>query len=129
MHDDESNSQTDDDDDSLDSAKESDSENDLVSEGAGTADHSDHSFDGGSDDESGEEEEEFDEEAYMRQLEDEAFERELRKLTMDAMEKGKNLSRKQVAEFMPSGSHFGIANNKKKTLSYLDRREGLERVC
>jgi regulator of nonsense transcripts 2 len=50
-------------------------------------------------------EEEFDEEAYMRQLEDEAFERELRRLTMDALEKGKAVSRGgKVADVMPSGS-------------------------
>lgn len=52
------------------------------------------------------EEEEFDEEEYMRQLEEEAFERELRRVTMDALEKGKNLSRKQVADYMPVGSQI-----------------------
>jgi len=51
-----------------------------------------------------EEEEEFDEEAYMRQLEEEAFERELRRVTIEALEKGKNTSRKLVAENMVSGS-------------------------
>ena len=51
-----------------------------------------------------EEEEEFDEEAYMRQLEEEAFERELRRATMEALEKGKNASRKLVAGDMISGS-------------------------
>jgi regulator of nonsense transcripts 2 len=49
-------------------------------------------------------EEEFDEEAYMMQLEEEAFERELRMLTMEAIEKGKNTSRKQVGDSMISGS-------------------------
>lgn len=50
-------------------------------------------------------EEEFDEEAYMQQLEAEAFERELRRLTMDALEKGKATSRGgKVADSMPSGS-------------------------
>ena len=53
-----------------------------------------------------EDEEEFDEEAYMRQLEEEAFERELRRVTMDALEKGKNVSRKQVADYMPSGTQI-----------------------
>jgi regulator of nonsense transcripts 2 len=57
-------------------------------------------------------EEEFDEEAYMRRLEDEAFERELRRVTMDALEKGKNVSRKQIAEYMPSGSNLGIIKKK-----------------
>lgn len=50
-------------------------------------------------------EEEFDEEAYMQQLEAEAFERELRRLTMDALEKGKATSRGgKVADTMPTGS-------------------------
>lgn len=53
-----------------------------------------------------EEEEEFDEEAYMRQLEEDAFERELRKVTMAALEKGKSVARKQVADNMPSGSQI-----------------------
>jgi regulator of nonsense transcripts 2 len=56
------------------------------------------------------EEEEIDEEAYIRQLEEEAFERELRRLTMDALEKGKNTARTsaggKVADNMPSGSQF-----------------------
>lgn len=52
-----------------------------------------------------EEEEEFDAEVHMRQLEEEAFERELRLMTMDALEKGKSASRKLVADYMPSGSH------------------------
>ena len=59
--------------------------------------------DGGSD---AEDEDEFDEEAHMQQLEEEAFERELRRLTMDALEKGKNVSRKIVADYMPSGSQI-----------------------
>jgi regulator of nonsense transcripts 2 len=54
----------------------------------------------------GEDEEEFDEEAYMRKLEEEAFERELRRMTLDALERGKNASRKLVADSMPSGSQI-----------------------
>ena len=50
------------------------------------------------------------EEENMRKLEDEAFERELRKLTMDALEKGKTTARTmttaKVSESMPSGSQF-----------------------
>jgi regulator of nonsense transcripts 2 len=53
-----------------------------------------------------EDDEEFDEEAYMLQLEEEAFERELRMLTMEAIEKGKNASRKQVGDSMISGSQI-----------------------
>ena len=57
-----------------------------------------------------EEEEEIDEKEYMRQLEEEAFERELRRLTMEALEKGKNAARTatggKVADIMPSGSQF-----------------------
>lgn len=71
-----------------------------------------------SDDDSDEDEEdeevEFDEEAYMQQMEEEAFERELRRLTMDALEKGKSASRKLVGETMISGSH-GI---KKKSVEH-----------
>lgn len=58
------------------------------------------------------EEEEFDEEAYMRQLEEEDFERELRRMTLDAIERGKNTSKKLVADIMPSGSQI----SKKKGL-------------
>lgn len=54
-----------------------------------------------------EEEEEFDEDAYVRQLEEEAFEVELRRITMDALEKGKTTSRSgKVSEYMPTGSQF-----------------------
>ena len=64
----------------------------------------------GEDDSEGEfdenEEDEFDEEAYMQQLELEAFERELRRITMDALEKGKSASRKQVGDTMISGSQI-----------------------
>jgi regulator of nonsense transcripts 2 len=55
-------------------------------------------------------EEEFDEEAYMKQLEEEAFEHELRRMTKEALEKGKNTARAgalgKVADNMPSGSQF-----------------------
>lgn len=47
---------------------------------------------------------------YMRKIEDEAFERELRKLTLDALEKGKNTARTlataKVSDAMPSASQF-----------------------
>lgn len=69
-----------------------------------------HDFDEDFEEDAGSEEEEFDEEAYMRQLEEEEFERELRRLTMDALEKGKNTARTavggKVADAMPSGSQF-----------------------
>jgi len=49
-------------------------------------------------------------EAYMRKLEDEAFERELRKLTMEALEKGKHSARTmtsaKVSDTMPSAAQF-----------------------
>ncbi|KAG7341944.1 MIF4G domain containing protein [Nitzschia inconspicua] len=52
-------------------------------------------------------EDEFDEDAYMQQLEAEAFEAELRRLTMDALEKGKSgLRGGQVSDSMPTGSQF-----------------------
>ena len=50
------------------------------------------------------------EEDYSRKLEDEAFERELRKITMDALERGKNTARTvasaKVSDTMPSASQF-----------------------
>jgi regulator of nonsense transcripts 2 len=123
--DDESNSQFDDDNDSMLSGGGRDSdgehvEGDLVSEEGGTAERSAHSFDedegsAASDDDNpmeDDEEVEFDEEAYMQQLEEEAFERELRKITLEALEKGKNVSRKQVAEYMPSGNQLGVHKRK-----------------
>jgi regulator of nonsense transcripts 2 len=52
-------------------------------------------------------ESDFDEAAYMQQLEAEAFEAELRRLTMDALEKGKSgLRGGQVSDSMPTGSQF-----------------------
>jgi len=59
-------------------------------------------------DEDDDDEEEFDEEAYLAQLEAEAFERELRRVTKEALEKGKVAARStaagKVAESMPMGS-------------------------
>jgi regulator of nonsense transcripts 2 len=58
---------------------------------------------------------------YMRKLEDEAFEKELRKLTMDALERGKNTARtavsSKVSDNMPSASQFA---GKKGLLQYAD---------
>lgn len=55
-------------------------------------------------------EEEFDEAIYMRKLEDEAFDQELRRLTIEAIEKGKNTARTsastKVSDTMPSASQF-----------------------
>jgi len=51
------------------------------------------------------------EEAHMRQMEDDAFERELRRLTMDALEKGKVTSRSaggKVSDNMPVASQLII---------------------
>ena len=52
--------------------------------------------------------ESMDEDTYMKQLEEEDFERELRRVTMDALEKGKNSaqSRGKVADSMITGSQF-----------------------
>lgn len=52
--------------------------------------------------------ESIDEGAYMKQLEEEAFERELRRVTMEALDKGKNSaqSRGKVADNMITGSQF-----------------------
>ena len=75
-------------------------EDDAESEASGDDDEEDE------DDDYEDDEEEFDEEAYMLQLEEEAFERELRILTMEAIEKGKVTSRKQVDDSMISGSQI-----------------------
>eukprot|EP00593_Proboscia_inermis_P011267 CAMPEP_0171306202 /NCGR_PEP_ID=MMETSP0816-20121228/16161_1 /TAXON_ID=420281 /ORGANISM="Proboscia inermis, Strain CCAP1064/1" /LENGTH=456 /DNA_ID=CAMNT_0011787623 /DNA_START=832 /DNA_END=2202 /DNA_ORIENTATION=+ len=86
-------------------------------------DHDDVSMsDGSEDDDSGASEEEIDDEeeldeaaiqeAYIRQLEQEAFERELRKLTMDALEKGKVAARTgtggKLADTMVHATHFVV---------------------
>jgi regulator of nonsense transcripts 2 len=77
---------------------------------SGGSDEDDDSDDDDDDDDSEDDdasEEEFDEQAYMQQLEAEAFERELRRLTMDALEKGKATTRGgKVADNMPTGSQF-----------------------
>lgn len=96
--------------------KDSDDDSISVEEGDnedGSQDAEDSSVEGDESDEDSEEsddedsEEEFDEEAYTRQLEDEAFEAELRRLTMDALEKGKSASRGgKVSDNMVSGSQF-----------------------
>jgi len=79
----------------------------------GSRDHEESSAEGDESDEDSEEsddedsDEEFDEDAYMKQLEEEAFEAELRRLTMDALEKGKSTSRGgKVSDNMVSGSQF-----------------------
>jgi IS5 family transposase len=73
-----------------------------------------------SDDESVRDRDEEDEitaqEEYMRQMEDEAFEREIRMLTMEAIEKGKVSARttaiSKVSDSMPAASQF---NRKKQS--------------
>jgi regulator of nonsense transcripts 2 len=95
-----------------------DSDEDSISDDEGqnedgSRDNEDSSLEGEESDDDSEEsddedsEEEFDEEAYMKQLEEEAFEAELRRLTMDALEKGKSTSRGgKVSDSMVSGSQF-----------------------
>jgi len=93
--------------DSGDEAMDDEEEEEDLS---GESDDDEDSEEEDSDDDSMEDddsEEEFDEQAYMQQLEDEAFERELRRLTMDALEKGKATTRGgKVADTMPTGSQF-----------------------
>jgi regulator of nonsense transcripts 2 len=73
-------------------------------------DESDDSNESETDDEDRSDEDEFDEEAYIKQMEEEAFERELRRVTMEALEKGKVAARSatggKVADTMPSGSQI-----------------------
>lgn len=84
---------------------EEDSENNKLDEDRST----DEDDDGGETEseevtENKDDEDEYGDEAHLRRLEEEAFERELRRVTMDALEKGKSASRKLVADYMPSGS-------------------------
>jgi regulator of nonsense transcripts 2 len=77
------------------------------SQATGTVDGEDSDDDSSSDSDEDGSDEEFDQEAYMRQLEAEAFEAELRRLTMEALDKGKANSRTgKVSDTMPSGSQF-----------------------
>mmetsp|Transcript_36545 Transcript_36545/g.41100 ORF Transcript_36545/g.41100 Transcript_36545/m.41100 type:complete len:1502 (+) Transcript_36545:86-4591(+) len=72
-----------------------------------TIDNDEFDEDSDDSDDDDDSEEEFDEDAYMKQLEEEAFEAELRRLTMDALEKGKSISRGgKVSDNMPTGSQF-----------------------
>lgn len=80
---------------------------DLSRDHEESSDDDDESDDDSDESDDEDSEEEFDEDAYMRQLEDEAFEAELRRLTMDALEKGKSTSRGgKVSDNMVSGSQF-----------------------
>lgn len=123
LNDDDTGSLLDDDDESMsvksresvDTEAHADDENRNTADSGGDEEHvklSDSDVDENEDEESGddsetdEDEDEFDEDAYMRQLEEEAFERELRMVTMEAIEKGKIASRKQVGESMISGSQM-----------------------
>ena len=83
---------------------------DDASEGSGeTSDVDDSDDSDGSDSYSDvDDDEDYDHEEHMRQLEEEAFEQELRRVTMDAMEKGKNASRKLVGDHMPAGSQITL---------------------
>jgi regulator of nonsense transcripts 2 len=94
-------------------------ENDEMGESGSISDESSQEDDDVSEEESSEgsnefdaddlvssDEEEVDEEALLRQLEEEAFERELRRMTMEALEKGKSAAGRKVADTMPSGSQF-----------------------
>jgi hypothetical protein len=107
----------DDDGNEVDMAREEDIGQSVDSEDGDNIDEEDGGSDASGDEEEEEdededfeeeedEEEEFDEEAYMLRLEEEAFERELRLLTMEAIEKGKVTSRKQVDDSMISGSQI-----------------------
>eukprot|EP00521_Asterionellopsis_glacialis_P009479 CAMPEP_0195288012 /NCGR_PEP_ID=MMETSP0707-20130614/4843_1 /TAXON_ID=33640 /ORGANISM="Asterionellopsis glacialis, Strain CCMP134" /LENGTH=1044 /DNA_ID=CAMNT_0040347829 /DNA_START=56 /DNA_END=3186 /DNA_ORIENTATION=+ len=94
-------------------ARGSASEDGSHSEGGSDDDTSDGSNDSedGSEEENLSEDEDDDEEsideaAYQQQLEEELFERELRRVQKEYLEKGKNISRKQVSASMPSASQF-----------------------
>ncbi|KAL3922487.1 MAG: hypothetical protein SGILL_002183 [Bacillariaceae sp.] len=90
---------------SLDDASENDDDKEaVIASGTSIDDESEDESDESEDDS---EEEDFDEDAYMQQLEAEAFEAELRRLTMDALEKGKSTARGgKVSDYMPTGSQF-----------------------
>lgn len=105
------------------SANSMDDENTIEnSEGAMSedemSDDNDEGSDADSDEDDDEEMQEDDDEedeaaaheAHVRKLEDEAFERELRMLTMEALEKGKNsvrtMASAKVSDTMPSAAQF-----------------------
>ena len=94
------------------SGDDSDMEDDDDDNLSGQEDDDEESSDGDSDDGVDEEvEKAAAEEAHMRQMEDDAFERELRRLTMDALEKGKVTSRSaggKVSDTMPVASQLVI---------------------
>jgi regulator of nonsense transcripts 2 len=79
------------------SQEDEDASDEETSEGSNESD---------ADDLGSSEEEAVDEEELLRQLEEEAFERELRRMTMEALEKGKSTAGRKVADTMPSGSQF-----------------------
>jgi len=105
-------------DDDEDSAAGTESDDETSDEDG--SDRSDDDSDGDTDEEEvTDDEEEVNEaaaqEAYMKQLEEEAFERELRKITMEALEKGKIAAKTgtggKVSDSMPAASQIS-----KKTL-------------
>jgi len=88
-------------DDDLSDDEDAESEDESEDEGD---DEDDDSYDDGL-------EEAAAHEAHLQKLEDEAFDRELRKLTMDALDKGKHVARTsastKVSDSMPSSSQIG----------------------
>lgn len=88
-------------DDQVDDDEEDDDDDETTEDGSVESDGDEDDEDI---DDDVEEEDEFDEEQQMKQLEEEEFERELRRLTMDAIEKGKSASRKLVGDSMISGT-------------------------
>ena len=81
------------------------SEDEVIASEEGSEDNDDDSFDEGAD-----MDEAIVQETYMKKLEEEAFERELRRITVDALEKGKIAARTgataKVSDTMPSASQF-----------------------
>jgi regulator of nonsense transcripts 2 len=100
-HDDDEDDDDDEDEDETteDGSGESDDDDEESEE-----DDDDEEMEEDEEDEDVEEDEEFDEAVHLQRMEEQEFERELRRLTMDALEKGKSASRKLVGDSMISGS-------------------------
>jgi len=104
---------SDDDEGSSDGESDDESVGDSVDSSDKEADAeggSDNDSESGNESEESDDEDDFDHAAYMRQLQDEAFESELRKMTNEALEKGKVTARTgaggKVSSQMPAAPQF-----------------------
>ena len=101
---------SDDDERSSDGESDDESVGDSSDEEVDAQGGSDNDSESGNESEESDDEDDFDHAAYMRQLQDEAFESELRKMTNEALEKGKVSARTtaggKVSSQMPAAPQF-----------------------